>query len=392
MTMQQVSVSRLPGDRRRSFTTTSRGVICNCASDQRRGPSRDTVAPMSLPVDVPDDLVSVQSFIVRSLHRVQDRLEHQLTSDIPPVVKLTEHVEKYRGKMIRPVLCSLMGLACGADAATMTAADIESRELSERHTIIAGVCELVHLATLVHDDILDEADIRRKSVTVNRLHGNETAVILGDYLFSAAFHLCSQLDSSEAPLAIAQTGMTLCSGELLQLWHREDFSLDEPTYYEIVRRKTASLIAAACKFGARFADASPEVVLAAERYGEMLGIAFQIQDDLLDLTGDQRIVGKSVTKDLEKGKLTLPLIHHLRVVTPEIRGQTLAILEIAEKDTEKSATELRRLLAASGSIQYAKDAANSLVDQAIVQLDAIAKSPARKMLEILANAAVARAY
>ncbi len=347
---------------------------------------------MSLPVDLPDELAPIQSFLVRSLHLVQDRLEAELTSDIPPVVKLTEHVERYRGKMIRPVLCSLMGLASRADAATLTAQQIETLEISDRHVIIAGVCEMVHLATLVHDDVLDEADVRRKSQTVNRMHGNETAVILGDYLFSAAFRLCSRLDTSEAPLAIANVGMTLCSGELLQLWHREDFSLDEPTYYEIVKRKTASLIAAACRFGARFSGAPKNAVLAAERYGELLGIAFQIQDDLLDLTGDQRIVGKSVTKDLEKGKLTLPLIHHLRVVSPEIRGTTLKLLESADVDTAAAAAELRRLLAASGSIEFARTEAVALVDKAIAQLAILPPSPARQMLEILAGAAVARTH
>lgn len=345
---------------------------------------------MALPVDVPSELIPIQSFILRSLHRVQDRLEAELISDLPPVVKLTEHVEKYRGKMIRPVLCCLMGLATRPDVASLTAEQTENLTLSDRHTGIAGVCELVHLATLVHDDILDEADVRRKNATVNRLHGNETAVILGDYLFSAAYHLCSTLGSAEASAAIAKVGMTLCSGELLQLWHREDFSLDEPTYDEIVTRKTASLISAACKFGARFSDAPAPMVSAAATYGELLGIAFQIQDDLLDLTGEERIVGKSVAKDLEKGKLTLPLIRHLRAASPELRGQTLELLRSATADPAATARALRAMLTASGSIDHAKARADSLVDQAIAAIEVFPASPAKAMLRILAGAAVNR--
>jgi len=342
--------------------------------------------------DVPPELVAVQSYIARSLHTVQDLLEHELTSDLPPVVKLTDHVEKYRGKMIRPVLCAVFGLACDVDRRGMSAAELDACELPSRHASIAAVCELVHLATLVHDDVLDEAAIRRKSSTVNKLHGNETAVILGDYLFSAAFHLAAGLESQTASRMVAQVGMTLCSGELLQLWHREDFSLDEATYFEIVSRKTASLIAASCKFGAMFSGGTPEQIAAAETYGRLLGIAFQIQDDLLDLTGEERIVGKSVSKDLEKGKLTLPLIHHLRAASPMERGKTLLVLATASDRTEQAASELRRALASTGSIEFAKAKAESLVSEAVMAVCTLPPSPARQMLEEMARVAVTRAY
>jgi octaprenyl-diphosphate synthase len=183
--------------------------------------------------------------------------------------------------MLRPTLVLAGGLA----ASPSLGLSVSSSLLSDAHVTVAAVAEMVHMATLVHDDVLDEADTRRRARTVNRLHGNETAVILGDYLIAAAYHLCSQLDSQDAALLIGRVSMTVCSGELLQLAHRADFSLDEPTYFEIVERKTASLIGAACRLGARCSGADEQTCARLERFGRDIGVAFQIQDDVLDLTG-----------------------------------------------------------------------------------------------------------
>ncbi|MBL8991359.1 MAG: polyprenyl synthetase family protein, partial [Phycisphaerae bacterium] len=170
--------------------------------------------------------------------------------------------------------------------------------------------------------------------------------------------------------------------------------LDERTYFEIVDRKTASLIAAACRLGARHAGAGPDAAERFESFGRSLGIAFQIQDDLLDLTGDQAVVGKSLGKDLEKGKLTLPLIHHLAAAGPERRGRTLTLLEATSGPHQRGAAEasLAQALVETGSIDHARRAAERLVAQAKAALEPLPESPARALLLMMADAVVTRAF
>ena len=260
---------------------------------------------MPAAISIPPDLLPVQETLGRALQRVETEFDRALRSDLPPLQELVRHIETYRGKMLRPVLVILSGLAAHPRAGSSSFNRSLDDALAAAHLSIAAVCEMIHMATLVHDDVLDDADARRGGATVNRLRGNEMAVILGDYLFSAAYRLCSSLDSQAAALLIGQTGMTLCAGELLQLHHRDNFSIDQPTYYEIVRRKTASLIATACRLGAWQSGASPETCQRFEDLGLRLGVAFQIQDDLLDLEGDRTLVGKPLHRDVELGKLTL---------------------------------------------------------------------------------------
>ncbi len=334
-------------------------------------------------LDIPAELGPVQAVIDQALARVERRFDEQLRSDLPPVARLVRHVEHYRGKMLRPTLVMACGLAT------------DSSPLLDSHLTVAAVCEMVHMATLVHDDVLDEADTRRQGRTVNRLHGNEAAVILGDYLIASAYHLCSQLDSQAAALLIGRVSMTVCSGELLQLAHRGDFSLDEPTYFEIVERKTASLIGAACRLGAWCSGADEVACRRLERFGCDIGVAFQIQDDILDLTGRETVVGKSVGKDLEKGKLTLPLIHHLSACSPADRGRSLLLLERAcgpDHDGRADASDqVASRLAGTGSIAEARKCAENLVERAKRELGALPESPARTYLARMADAVVHRA-
>lgn len=330
----------------------------------------------------------LQQTLGRALDRVQKRIAEQLRSDLPPVERLCRQVEKYHGKMVRPMVAVLSGLALDPRAAEAPG----DEHVSDQHIVVAGVCEMIHLATLVHDDVLDEADVRRKAPTINSLHGNESAVILGDYLFSSAYHLCSQLDSQSTALLIAGVGMTLCAGELLQLHHRGNFSLDEATYYTIVQRKTASLIAVACRLGARASGADEAWQKRFEDYGLSLGVAFQIQDDLLDLTGEQSVVGKSLGKDLEKGKLTLPLIHHLAAAEPEQRGRTLLMLENAESVAHFDRAAFQQALESTGSIAHARATAERFVADAKAAITPLPDSAAKRLMMQLADAVVTRAF
>ncbi len=341
-------------------------------------------------LSISPELEPVQAHLAAGMALVEARMQQQLTSDLPPVQRLCRHVERYHGKMIRPALAMLSALASAPadEAATL------KPEPHDNVVVISTVCEMVHLATLVHDDVLDDADTRRRTQTVNSLRGNEAAVILGDYLFSAAFGLCSTLGDQRTSQRIAEVGMVLCAGELLQLDHREDFSLDEPTYFEIVKRKTASLIAAACELGSRQgsrAGGTPtEASVLLERFGTSLGIAFQIQDDLLDLTGDQQVVGKSLGKDLEKGKLTLPIIHHLASAGGEKRGRTLELLHNNAMNATERSNLLRGWMAETDSINHARRVAESLVADARQALEPISDSPAKRVLALMADAVVNR--
>jgi octaprenyl-diphosphate synthase len=337
-------------------------------------------------LEIPESLQPVSVVLMDALLRVEQRFDEQLTTDLRPVRELVNHVEKYRGKMLRPVISLLSGLACHPQPDR----PLEPSLLGERHIVVAAVCEMVHMATLVHDDVLDEADHRRGGLTVNRLRGNEPAVMLGDYLIAAAYELCTQLGEASTAGIVGRMSMAMCAGELLQLHHRGDFAMDEATYFEIVERKTGALIGAAASLGAIASQASPAVVASMDRVGRDLGIAFQIQDDLLDLRGDEQTVGKSVGKDVEKSKLTLPLIHHLRSCSQQEREASITLLESAAAGEGSARSQLARRAETTGSIAAARTTAIEYVQRARTAIASLHPSPAREVLDLLAAAVIDR--
>jgi octaprenyl-diphosphate synthase len=319
------------------------------------------------------DLVAPQLAAVDAL------FAKELTSDLPHVNELVTHVAKFRGKMLRPMLVLLAGLAAGDPHA--------SNVLTHEHVTLATVVEMVHMATLVHDDILDGAEIRRKGATINYLHGNEAAVLLGDFLISHAYHLCSSLESQDASRLIAHTTNIVCEGELTQNFNRRNWKLDEKTYYLIIYRKTAALTEACCRLGAMFSTERAAHVEALATYGKQMGMAFQIVDDILDICGQQKTVGKSLGTDIEKGKLTLPMIHFLKHAAPQHRELLIGLLESQEHDRIE---HVRQLVAPSDSIAYARGEAERLVNEAIAALRTLPATPAREALIEAAHYVTAR--
>jgi octaprenyl-diphosphate synthase len=312
--------------------------------------------------------------IAAGLARAETLFESQLSSSFPAVNDLCRHVARYRGKMLRPTLVIVSGLAFTEDGET----------LSGEHDVIAATVEMIHMSTLVHDDVLDEAEIRRRGTTVNHLHGNEMAVMLGDYLISNAFHLCSRVGDPALNLRLGEVTNTLCEGELVQLSRRHDLTLDENTYFEIVRRKTGALVGVSCELGAMLAGADASASAAMRLFGESLGVAFQIQDDLLDLLGDEQTVGKSIGRDLEKGKLTLPMIMHIARTTGADRSSALRAIEA------KDGAALRTMLMRSGAIEAARARAVEIVEDAKRGLPATRRTHSRELLLELADRVVAR--
>lgn len=323
------------------------------------------------------------------LEEVSARFHAELQSDLPTVNRLAEHVERFRGKMLRPTL-----VLCASLAAYPQRKDDPT--FQEWLTVVATVAEMVHMATLVHDDILDEAEMRRRGATINHLRGNEAAVMLGDYLISHAYHLCSAIPLPAASRAIASATNTVCEGELLQLHHRDDWELSERTYFEIIRRKTASLCGVCCRMPAVLASGDPEGGLepSAARlfdFGQKLGVAFQIVDDVLDLTGDPVEVGKTLGRDLAKGKLTLPLIHHLKGLDEVERRAQIA--ELRDSPDEAAIGRLRTRLAEGQSLDYTRDWAGRLVADAKQALtNGLPETQARQILLDMADAVLSRRY
>jgi octaprenyl-diphosphate synthase len=327
-------------------------------------------------------LSSLTECIAPQLAAVDRRFTEELSSDIACVNLLVKHVSRFRGKMLRPMLVLLSGRAVG-----VAGAGAGGGELTDAHVTIATVVEMVHMATLVHDDVLDEAELRRKGATINHLRGNEAAVLLGDYLISHSYHLCSSLDSQFASRVIARTTNQVCEGELLQIDNRNNLDLSEETYLEIITRKTAVLCATCCLLGATFAGATESQTAALETYGRCLGVAFQIQDDILDIVGDADTVGKTLGIDIEKQKMTLPVIHFLRTAPPEHRKLLRSLIASREADKIE---RIRNLILPSNSIDYARDRARQLVDKARSALSALPDTEARRVLDTMAEFVVTR--
>ncbi len=347
-------------------------------------------------LDIPTELAGVQELIAESLPKVESVFTEQLVSDLPPVDQMCAYIERYRGKMLRPTLVILCGAAARAGLDSLLARGQSGGLCTHAHVVCGAVCEMVHMATLVHDDVLDEAEMRRRGQTLNMLKGNETSVILGDYLIASAYKLCSSLDSPAPSRIVGHASAVMCTGELLQLHHRNDRSLDEATYLEILERKTAALIGAACELGAiatlGFDQRRHPVTLALKEFGRRLGVAFQIQDDVLDLMGREETVGKSVGKDLEKGKLTYPLIHHLANAEPAQTLRSLGIIARAAEGDRSCLGELTGAITATGSIDATRDLAASYVVLARRALAPVPESAGRTMLELIADAVVSRSF
>jgi octaprenyl-diphosphate synthase len=309
------------------------------------------------------------------LAAAQRIFDEELLSELPFVNSLCDQVRSYWGKKLRPALLLLSAKATG--------------ELSTVHHTLAAVVEMVHMATLVHDDVLDEADERRRRPTVCETEGNVAAVLLGDYLISHAFHLCSGLGSRYASRRIGATTNTVCEGELLQNHRRGYDRLSEPEYIEIVRRKTGALTAVACELGAHYARADEPVVKAMHAYGLAAGVAFQIVDDVLDIVGDRGRMGKTLGTDLLMGKLTLPTIHCLSNAG---EATASALRAVVLGDPGCGRQRLCDWLDETGSIEYAFSVADGYVADALRQLDWIPPGEVRESLAALAQFIVERRY
>jgi octaprenyl-diphosphate synthase len=322
------------------------------------------------PVRPPADLYAP---ISADLEAVESVLRQTLETARPGVARLVSHLGHYRGKRLRPALLLLTARACG--------------EVTCAHHVLGAVVEMIHTATLVHDDVLDSATVRRHVPTVNASWGNQASILLGDYLFTHAFHLSSTLDDVRACRIIGAATNRVCEGELHQVCERGNLRLTEADYLDIIDAKTAELTSCCCRLGALFAGVSAEVVDHLARFGRWLGVAFQIADDLLDLVGEERATGKSLGTDLEQQKLTLPLIRLLGQARPD---EAWRLDQLLRSPGNHKRAMLRPYLEASGALEYARDQAEALAARARNELDCLPPSQCRTILEIVTERAVCR--
>jgi octaprenyl-diphosphate synthase len=323
--------------------------------------------------DVGRKLAALYAPVASDLAEAERVFAAELGSRHPFVQHLVDHCAVFRGKRLRPALVLLTGRACGT--------------LRPDHPVLAAVVEMIHTATLVHDDILDESMVRRHAATVNAEWGNETAVLMGDYLFTHAFHLAASLETTLACRWIGQATNLVCEGEMQQVHNRGNFDLDEADYFAIIRGKTAELTAVSCRLGAHYAGAPDPTVRAMDDYGRDLGVAFQIADDVLDIWGEERAVGKSLGTDLEKQKLTLPLIRLLATAGPDAAGEIRRLLSEAGPENRR---DLRDHLERSDALPYAWEQAERYAARAASALDHLPESPSKATLRALTYHVVRR--
>jgi octaprenyl-diphosphate synthase len=315
------------------------------------------------------------ALIEEDLKRVELQFIKNLQSEVPLIRKVAEYVFASGGKRIRPILLLLSARLCEYSG--------------DNHVAIASVIEFIHTATLLHDDVVDNAHLRRGIASANTLWGNEASVLVGDYLFSKSFSILVANGDLNLLQAMSNATTVIAEGEVLQLISMSDLDITEERYIEVIKSKTAILLATACQSGAILGKASPEREEALRNFGLDLGVAFQLIDDTLDYVSSEKQFGKSIGHDLEEGKITLPLIHTLKNCTHDEREPIALILE---KDTlpKEDFSLVVGLVHEYGGIDFAMGVAREYTTRSKARLDSFPESAAKKALADLADYVLTR--
>ena len=319
---------------------------------------------------VHDDLLAVEAL-----------LGAEIRSDVRAAYEISGHTLQAGGKRLRPAAVLLSARAAMGDfpASTIYAS--------------AAAVELIHMASLIHDDVVDSADQRRGRPTANAAFGNQISVLVGDYLLAKSIYLAAREGNMDVIRIFSRVTVGLSEGEVLQITSRGEPGTTEETYYEIIRRKTAGFIAGCCEVGATLAGGDARTIAALSEFGMSLGIAFQIADDLLDFLADASVTGKPRCSDLREGKMTLPLIAACRALPPgDSRKAQIAEWVSAPRDLTASEVEATcRLIGEFGGYEYARSAAEKFVEEARADIHTVLpKSAYRDSLEALAEYALGR--
>jgi octaprenyl-diphosphate synthase len=318
-------------------------------------------------------LRDVQALAAADMAAVDALIRRRLSSDVLLINQIAEHIVAAGGKRLRPMLHLLAARAAGYRG--------------EEHLQLAAVIEFIHTATLLHDDVVDESDLRRGRKTANALWGNAASVLVGDFLYSRSFQLMVELERMAVMKILADTTNAIAEGEVLQLLHVHNPDTDEAAYLRVIERKTAVLFAAATRLGAVLAscDAASETALA--DYGLNLGYAFQIADDVLDYTSDAETLGKNLGDDLAEGKATLPVIHAMQHGDAATRAKLRLAIEHGDVDALPA---VLAAVKASGGIAYSQRRAHEYADAALAAIAGLPENEHTAALRALAHYAVDR--
>lgn len=306
------------------------------------------------------------------MQKVDAVIRHRLNSDVVLIRTIGDYIVNSGGKRLRPALVLLIAQALGYTQHT-------------QHTL-AAVVEFIHTATLLHDDVVDDSDLRRGRSTANAVFGNPASVLVGDYLYSRAFEMMVEIDSMRIMQIMSEATTVIAEGEVLQLLNIRDPDVTQERYLDVVRFKTAKLFEAAAQAGAVLAQATPEQQAQAATYGRHLGTAFQLIDDLLDYSGDQATLGKTVGDDLREGKPTMPIIRVLQVGLPDQIALVRHAIETGEGEFEAVA----KAIGATDALAYTQQCAQSEVDLALAALAHLPDNAYRDILHEVAKRSVSR--
>jgi octaprenyl-diphosphate synthase len=322
---------------------------------------------MSIPI--------LADFLAADLRGVDAVIRRRLDSDVALVRSVAEHIIGSGGKRLRPALVILSAGAFDYQGS--------------HHHQLAAVVEFIHTATLLHDDVVDASDLRRGKATANALFGNAASVLVGDFVYSRAFQMMVEVESMRVMQVLAEATNVIAEGEVLQLMNCHDPDIEEQNYLQVIRYKTAKLFEAATRIGAILGGASDAQEAAMARYGMHLGTAFQLIDDVLDYSGDNRNTGKNVGDDLAEGKPTLPLLYAIKHGNPDEQALIRGAIERGGLE------DLPRVIAAierTGALQYTRRQAEAEARTAEAALEIIPHSKQRDYLLQLAGFAVTRNF
>lgn len=308
--------------------------------------------------------------IEEDLKTLESSIQKLTVTRVSFIKEIVNYIIKSGGKRVRPILVILTAKLCGYK--------------NEKHISYAAIIEFIHTATLLHDDVVDNAQTRRGSSTANIVWGNEPSVLVGDFLYSKSFELMAEDGNHEILKTISKATTALSEGEILELLKTSDINTREEEYFEIVGNKTAVLFSAACEIGAILGNIDKEKRLSLRNFGYNLGIAFQLTDDMLDYISCDNILGKHVGTDLKEGKVTLPLIHTLKLTNEKEKTSIKKVLD-KNKVTIKDFERVRNIILKYGGIDYTSTIAKQYIDTAKNFLNIFQTSPYKNALLSLAD-------
>lgn len=321
------------------------------------------------------DFDSIKNLTIEESQAVDRLILNELSSDVVLINQIGHYIIGNGGKRLRPMLLLLAAKALG--------------NIDQHHLTLAAVIEFIHTATLLHDDVVDESDLRRGKESANAVWGNAASVLVGDYLYSSAFEMMVRTDNIRVMDIMSKTTTAIAEGEVLQLLNCNNPETTEASYLEVIARKTAILFSTATRLAAVISAADPATEEALAIYGQQLGVAFQLIDDALDYKSNSEDMGKNLGDDLAEGKPTLPLIHAIQHGSEQ---QAKVVTDAIREGSRDAFNEVYAIVKATNAIEYTEQCADRAAAQAIAALQCLPESAYKQALITLAHFSVQRDY